>query len=78
MVVGRYLALRVEGPLAPAATGLWGELREQGYSPNRVRTRMRLVLELSRWMDERGVGLAELNAEMLETLAADARAARQR
>ena len=39
---------------------------------------MRLVLELSRWMNEHGVGLAELNAGMLETLAADARAERQR
>ena len=72
--MGRYLALRVEGPLGPAAMGLWGELRERGYSPNCVRTRVRLVLELSRWMDERGVGLAELNAGMLETLVTDARA----
>jgi integrase/recombinase XerD len=77
MVVSRYLALRVEGTLAPAATGLWGELRERGYSPNRVRTRVRLLLELSRWMDEHGVGLAELNTGVLETLAADARAVRQ-
>lgn len=76
--MGRYLAFRVEGPLASAATGLWGELRERGYSPAHVRTRMRLMLELSRWMNERGVGLAELNAGMLDTLAADARAERQR
>ena len=64
--------------MAPAAIGLWGELRERGYSPAHVRTRMRLMLELSRWMHERGVGLAELNAGMLETLTADARAERQR
>jgi hypothetical protein len=78
MVMGRYLASRVEGPLAPAAIGLWGELRERGYSPAQVRTRIRLLLELSRWMNERAVGLAELNAGMLETLTADARAERQR
>jgi site-specific recombinase XerD len=78
MVVSRYLALRVEGPLAPTAMGLWGELRERGFTPNHVRTRMRLLLELSRWMNEHGVGLAELNAGMLETLAADARVARRR
>jgi site-specific recombinase XerD len=78
MVVGRYLAFRVEGPLAPAAAGLWGELLERGFSLNRVRTRMRLVLELSRWMDEHGVGLAELNAGMLEMLVSDARAAGRR
>jgi len=76
--MGRSLAFRVEGPLAPAARGLWDELRERGYSPAHARTRMRLMLELSRWMNERGVGLAELNARMLETLAADARAERQR
>ena len=72
--MGGYLALRVEGPLASVATGLWGELVERGYSPNRVRTRIRLVLELSRWMDRRGVGLEELDADMLETLVTGARA----
>jgi integrase/recombinase XerD len=78
MVMGRHLAFQLEGPLAPAAVALWGELRERGYSPNRVRTRMRLMVELSRWMNERGVGLGELNVGMLETLSADARAERQR
>jgi integrase/recombinase XerD len=73
MVVGRYLAFRVEGPLAPAATGLWDELRERGYSPERVRARMRLVVELSRWMAERELGLAELNVDVLEELLAHAR-----
>lgn len=76
--MGRHLALRVEGPLAPATSGLWSELRERGYSPAHARTRMRLMLELSRWMNERGVGLGELNAGMVGTLAADARAERQR
>ncbi len=76
--MGRHLALQVEGPLAPAATGLWEELRERGYSPAHVRTRMRLTLELSCWMNDHGVGLAQLNAGMLETLAADARAERRR
>jgi integrase/recombinase XerD len=78
MVMGRYLAFRVEGPLSPAATGLWEELREHGYSPAQVRTRMRLLLELSRWMNDHGVGLAQLNAGMLETVAADARVERRR
>jgi len=76
--MGRHLVFRVEGPLAPATTGLWVELRERGYSPAHVRTRMRLMLELSRWMNESGVGLGELNAGVLETLAADARAERRR
>jgi integrase/recombinase XerD len=76
--VAGYLAERVEGPLAPVAVGFWVHLRERGYSPARVRARMRLMLELSRWMDERRVGLAELGAGMLETLAADARVERQR
>lgn len=72
-----YLALRVEGPLASVATGLWVELRERGYSPARVRARMRLVLELSRWMAARGLGLAELNAGVLGESLAEARAAQQ-
>jgi integrase/recombinase XerD len=75
--VGRYLALRVEGPLAPAASGLWDELRERGYSPDRVRARLRLMLELSRWMTERELGLAELDAGVLEDLLAQARPVRR-
>lgn len=74
--MGRYLALRVEGPLAPVASGLWVELRERRYSPGRIRRRMRLILELSRWMTERELGLAELNAEAVDELLAQARAAR--
>jgi integrase/recombinase XerD len=76
VIMGRYLALRVEGPLAPVASGLWVELRERGYSPDRARARSRLILELSRLMTERGLGLAELNAGVLEELLAQARAAR--
>jgi integrase/recombinase XerD len=75
--MGRYLALRVEGPLAPVASGFWVELRERGYSPDRVRARLRLILELSRWMGERGLDLAELNVGVLEDLLAPARAARR-
>jgi integrase/recombinase XerD len=75
--VGRYLALRVEGPLVPVASGLWVELRERGYSPDRVRARLRLIFELSRWMTERGLGLGELNGGVLEELVAEARAVRR-
>jgi len=69
-----YLALRVRGPLAPAASGLWVELCDRGYSPSRVRARSRLILELSWWMAQRELGLAELNAGLLEELLAEARA----
>ena len=69
-----YLADRVGGPLAPVATGLSVELRERGYSSSRVRARLRLVLELSWWMAQREIGLAELNASVLEELLAEARA----
>jgi len=72
-----YLALRVRGPLAPAASGLWVELRDRGYSPSRVRARSRLILELSWWMAQRELSLAELNAGLLEELLAEARADQQ-
>jgi len=71
--MGRCLAFRVDGPLAPVASGLWAELRERGYSPERVRARLRLVLELSWWMDEHGLDLAQLNVGVLEELLARAR-----
>jgi len=72
-----YLALRVRGPLAPIATGLWVELCERGYSPSRVRARMRLILELSWWMAQLELGLADLDAGVLEELLAEARADQQ-
>jgi integrase/recombinase XerD len=72
-----YLADRVRGPLAPVAIGLWAELRERGYSPARVRARMQLILELSRWMAQLELGLSELNAGVVEELLAEARADRQ-
>src|SRR5665213_3557967 len=77
VIMSPYLAHRVRGPLAPAASGLWVELRERGYSPSRVRARSRLVLELSWWMAQRDLGLSELNAGVLEELLAEARADRQ-
>ena len=70
--MGRYLALRVEGPLALVTVGLWVELRERGYSPARVRARMRLMLELSRWLADDGLGLSDLNAGVVEHLVARA------
>ena len=76
--MGRYLMFDVEELLVEAASGLWTELLERGYSPARVRSRMRLMVELSRWMAERELGISDLNAGMLETLAADGRAAWQR
>ncbi len=69
-----YLAHRVRGPLAPVATGLSVELCERGYSPSRVRARTRLILELSWWMAQRELGLAELDAGVVEELLAEARA----
>jgi integrase/recombinase XerD len=68
------LADRVRGPLAPVAAGLSVELLERGYSPSRVRARLRLILELSWWMAQREIGLAELNASVLEELLAEVRA----
>jgi integrase/recombinase XerD len=74
VMMSPYLAASVRGPLAPVAAGLSVELRDRGYSASRVRARLRLVLELSWWMAQRELGLAELNAGVIEELLAEARA----
>jgi len=70
--VSRSLVERVDGPLAPFVAGLDVELRGRGYSSERLRRRLRLLLELDRWMVGGSVELARLNAETIEAAVAAA------
>ena len=55
-MVGRCLG--VGGPLAPFAAGIEELLVAEGYLEDSIQVSMALVAELSRWLDERGLGPA--------------------
>lgn len=55
----------VDGPLAPFAAGIEDVLVAEGYLEESARALMRLVAELSRWLDERGSGAGDLSGELI-------------
>jgi len=67
--------VRVSGPLAEYAVGLGEELLKRGYSPERAARHVQLLVQLSRWMERRGLGERDLSeegvAEFLEVRRAD-------
>lgn len=58
--------VRVIGPLAPHARGLWEELRLRGYTALSARNLLRLMAHLSRWLSREGLELGELSHERVE------------
>jgi site-specific recombinase XerD len=62
------------GPLAPFADGYALELSERGYTPLTVVKQLRQVGRLSRWLETRGLTVAELSAERVEQFVAFQRA----
>ncbi len=57
--------VRVSGPLARHAIALGDQLLLAGYPPERTVRHVQLLAQLSRWMETRGVGEAELCEERL-------------
>ena len=57
---------RVEGVLAPYASGLRSWLTERGYRPSTVEDQVRLMAHLSRWLDEQGMEPAAFTDEAAE------------
>ncbi len=62
--------VRVTGPLTSYATGFRGELESQGYRRNAVCDQLRVLAHVSRWLEEKDLGPADLTREIsLEFLA---------
>src|SRR5271170_7602255 len=57
--------VRVSGPLATHAIVFGEQLLQAGYPPERAVRHVQLLAQLSRWMEARGVGEAELCEERL-------------
>jgi integrase/recombinase XerD len=58
-------AVRVEGPLAPYASGFGAHLIGQGYALSSVEDQLRLMAHLSRWLAEERTGPAALTPEVV-------------
>ena len=56
----------IEGPLAPLATGIAGQLEALGYAPSTAAGHMYLVGRLSRFLQQRGLLAGELSTEVVE------------
>jgi integrase/recombinase XerD len=60
------LSLPTIGPLAPFAEGFIAQLSNRCYSGQAIRSHRGLLVHLSRWLDERGLGVRELTPEVGE------------
>jgi integrase/recombinase XerD len=58
--------VRVSGPLSAYRDGFAEELARQGYTPGSAQRQVGLLAHLSRWLDGRGLGAADLTPESVE------------
>lgn len=70
--------VRIRGPLAEFAPLVAAEAQQYGYTPLTVAGVLRLAANLSRWMEARGLGAADLSAELAREFIAGRRAAGRR
>src|SRR5215467_4304502 len=54
-----------EGPLWEHSAAIVDDLREQGYSPSTIYSKLWLVARLSRWLAQRGLALVDLTPSAL-------------
>ncbi|MFU8842098.1 MAG: tyrosine-type recombinase/integrase, partial [Nitriliruptoraceae bacterium] len=64
--VSKVSKVRVAGPLAPFADGFTLWLRDLGYTPLSTVTQLRLVAQLSVWLEAGGFGAADLTDARVE------------
>ncbi len=61
----------INGPLSPYAPGFGAELEHQGYKPLSLLHQIRLLGDLSRWLDEQGLAADALTPKAAERYLAD-------
>lgn len=69
--------VRVLGPLAPFVEGFRARLELWGYAPESRVVHLRLMAQLSRWLDDRGLGSSTLSTAVMDEFLLDRRAGRQ-
>ena len=58
--------VKVDGPLAPFATGLGEALVAEGYSEQRARLLVGLTAEVSHWLEAGGLRPCDLTWEVID------------
>lgn len=58
-------SVRIRGPLVAHVQGFWTELRGQGYAAESAGNLLRLVAYLGRWLQARGLVLADLREDVV-------------
>lgn len=76
--ISEFSKVRVRGPLAQFAPLVAEEARQCGYSPLAAAGVLRLTANLSRWMEARGLGAADLSTGLAREFIAARRAAGRR
>jgi len=69
--------VQVVGPLAPFAAGFCVRLELVGYAPESRAVYLRLMAQLSRWLDERGLDGSALSTAVMDEFLRGRRARRQ-
>lgn len=69
--------VQVPGPLAPFAEGFRARLQVWGYAPGSQVVHLRLMSELSRWLDGRGLNGSGLSTAVIDEFVGDCRVGRQ-
>jgi integrase/recombinase XerD len=62
----KVLGIQITGPLAPFAEEYRVKLRERGYRPRSIIDELRHMARLSRWLEERHLGAADLSDKRFE------------
>ena len=57
--------VRMTGPLKSFAEGFAAELSQQGYRPKAATDQLQLLAHLSRWLEAKGLDVADLSASVL-------------
>lgn len=69
-----FHGVRVAGPLAPYAQGFAAELARLGYRSGPAQKQLQLAARLSGWLDDAGLGAADLEGTAVEAYLAARRA----
>jgi integrase/recombinase XerD len=77
IVAGRS-GVRVAGPLAAFAPGFVADLVARGYRPGPAADQLRLMADVSRWLEERALGAGDLTVGVAARFSAERRAAGRR
>jgi integrase/recombinase XerD len=65
--------VRVSGPLVEFVGGFTDAMTDRGYTDLSLANQLRLMSDLSRWLDLRGVGARELTGDLVEEFLAKRR-----